>query len=109
MMLAAVMPPLRPSIWPLSWAAISSQRSARAGDALRAANAITASSTGPVASVADRRNCSLNVILESPFPRLKPAREIQASFHRTARTITAAEGGEQVGWLAAIRDEPFQP
>src|SRR6266851_1135727 len=63
MTLAAVMPTLRPSIWPLSWAARSSQWSARADEAPDTLSASAASSASAVVSRVDRRNSTFNVIV----------------------------------------------
>src|SRR5260370_41817164 len=63
MTLAAVMPTLRPSIWPLSWAARSSQWSARADEALDTVSASAASSASVAARRVDLRNPGFNVIV----------------------------------------------
>src|SRR5258708_35869176 len=73
MTLAAVMPTLRPSIWALSWAARSSQRSACAGEVLSAA-----SSASAAASMVDRRNPGFIAICECPFAPLKRLQAVGA-------------------------------
>src|SRR3979411_1824366 len=78
MTLAAVMPTLRPSIWPLSWAARSSQRSARAGEAPDTVSATAASSASAAASTVDLRNCGFNVIVNAPFAPLKRPPTVRA-------------------------------
>src|SRR6266851_10007178 len=61
------MPILRPSIWPLSWAAMSSQRSARAGEAPNALREIPASSVSAAGIMVDLRNCNFNVMVDAPL------------------------------------------
>src|SRR4029079_8926345 len=61
-----------PSIWPASCLATSSQRSARAGEAEKAASASAA------ASRTGRRNCRRDVICECPLGPLKLAAELPA-------------------------------
>src|SRR5260370_42659383 len=78
MTLAAVMPTLRPSIWPLSWAARSSQWSARAGEAPDTVSANAASSASAVASRVDLRNLEFNVICECPSTPLKRPQAVGA-------------------------------
>src|SRR5882762_4672901 len=58
--LAAVLPAPRPSIWLLSWAARSSQRSARAGEAPDTVNAVAMSSASAAARLVDLRNSDFN-------------------------------------------------
>src|ERR1700722_19593387 len=80
-MLAAVMPTFSPSIWPLSWLAMSSQRSARAGEAAKAANAAIMA-----ASRIGRQKCRRDVIGAAPSSRHKSLKPEQS-----ARTFLLAK------------------
>src|SRR6202012_4337734 len=95
MTLAAVMPTLIPSIWLASWAARSSQRSARAGVALNNVTAIAAGS----ASVASLRNSALGVIvvplcaIEAFAKDRRKGRLLMIPRENTVRTEGDADGG----------------
>src|SRR5580658_292797 len=89
MMLAAVMPTLRPSIWLASWAARSSQRSARAGDAADIVNSSASNAQArPLDRTTDVRN-AIRLVMNTPAP-LKLARKIHASAQPRPGTVAAA-------------------
>src|ERR1019366_1966563 len=89
MTLAAVMPILTPSIWFLSWPAISSQRSASAGEATNAASS---------ASVANMAWRNWFLVMNTPAP-LKLARKIHAS-------AQPRPGSDRGGSVANSKDGP---
>src|SRR5580658_7519156 len=98
MMLAAVMPTLRPSIWLASWAARSSQRSARAGDAADIVNSSASNAPArPLDRTTDVRN-AIRLVMNTPAP-LKLARKIHAS-------AQPRPGGGRGGSVASSRRQP---
>src|ERR1700677_4977185 len=74
----AVMPTLTASICPFGWAARSSQRSARAGDAPDKVSAIAPSSASVIASRVDLRNFGLNAMVNCPLALLKRPEAVSA-------------------------------
>src|SRR5579862_7178364 len=112
MTLAAVRPTFRPSIWLLSWFAMSSQWSARAGEAVTrntAASHAIVTQTIVLANVADFENSTIVAIADCPLATMKP----QAGGSRKGGMlffpvhyifgIRARRAGEDCSWAASAR------
>src|ERR1700740_1932208 len=100
MMLAALKLTLSPSIASASCLAVSSQRSARAGEA-----ANTARNANAAASKTGRRNCRRDVMCEGPFAAIEAKREGECK----GAMPLAERGNEQRCKSATVAETSFLP
>src|ERR1700709_2145311 len=83
MTLAAVIPTLRPSIWLASWAARSSQRSARAGEAADKVNTSAISAKAKLRKRTPESENAIKLVMNTPAP-LKRGDKIHASLPKSS-------------------------